>query len=121
MYNPYLTLGKCYLEMGMPAKAQRALMISDSLASQIDGLTNTAEYYKELSLAYEKLGMYAKSNKALFQYVDIRNQFYDENKAAAIAEIEERYQTEQKELQNQALQRENELQASINRNQRYSP
>jgi two-component sensor histidine kinase len=118
LYNPYLTLGKCYLEMGMPAKAQRALMISDSLASQIDGLTNTAEYYKELSLAYEKLGMYAKSNKALFQYVDIRNQFYDENKAAAIAEIEERYQTEQKELQNQALQRENNLQVQINRNQR---
>ena len=118
LYNPFLTLGKCYLETGKPNQARRAFLTSDSLASQVQGLTNTAEFYKELALGYEKLGMHAEGNKALFQYVEIRNQYYDENKAAAIADIEERYQTQQKELQNQALQRENELQATINRNQR---
>jgi two-component sensor histidine kinase len=118
LYHPYLTLGNCYVETGRPKQARQALLTSDSLASQIEGLTSTAEYYKELAVAYEKLSMYAESNKALFKYIEIRNQYYDDNKAAAIADIEERYQTEQKELKNQALQRENELQAQINRNQR---
>ncbi|HKK79864.1 MAG TPA: tetratricopeptide repeat protein, partial [Phaeodactylibacter sp.] len=118
LYHPYLTLGNCYVETKRPKQARQALLTSDSLASQIEGLTSTAEYYKELAVAYEKLGMYAESSKALFRYIEIRNQYYDESKASAIAEIEERYQTERKELEIEALQREKELQAKVNRNQR---
>lgn len=118
LYNPYLTLGKCYIEEGAFQLAKQALLTSDSLVGNITGATNTAEFYQELAIAYEKLGMYAESNEALFQYIEIRNEYYDEGKAAAIADIEERYQTEKKELQNQALQLENELQAKANRNQR---
>jgi two-component sensor histidine kinase len=59
----------------------------------------------------ESVPLYEKYDRLRVKELDIASE-------KKLKEALVKYQTEQKELQNQALQRENELQASINRNQR---
>ena len=71
--------------------------------------------YKKLSQVYEVTGHYQKSLKYSHLQANTRAQIYDEKKAQQIANLQEQYESEQKEKQIQALSHEKALATSRNR------
>ena len=110
-------LAYLYVNQGRYERALAEVELAESLL----GVSNTQEWLELYNVKHEifkNLGDYQNAYESLDKAYQLRDSLFKSEKTAAVTEIETRYQTEQKELQNQALQRENELQAQINRNQR---
>jgi len=109
-------LAYLYVNQGKYEKALAEI----ELAERLLDVSNTQEWLELYNVKHEvlkNLGDYKKAYESLDKSYQLRDSLFKSEKTAAVTEIETRYQTEQKELENQALQRKTELQASINRNQ----
>ncbi|WP_421949357.1 sensor histidine kinase [Phaeodactylibacter xiamenensis] len=108
---------KLYYRSGDLGRAREFLDLAEDQVAP-SNLTEQAVIYEMKAKIYEE----EKDWENALTFLKMKQIYTDSiesmEKLEAITEIETKYQTEQKELQNQALQRENELQASINRNQR---
>lgn len=96
LYTPYLTLGRCYLELDEPKKALRYFEKARALLKDSKELPNTIEFYKSMGKAYAQVGDYQSGYEALMDYSNMKDTLFTQEKYTAIAEIEARYQTQQK-------------------------
>lgn len=108
---------KLYYRSGDLGRAREFLDLAEEQVSP-SNLTEQAVIYEMKAKIYEA----EKDWENALAFLK-RKQIYTDSiesieKLEMITDIETKYQTEQKELQNQVLQRENELQAKINTNQR---
>lgn len=108
---------KLYYRSGDLGRAREFLDLAEDQVAP-SNLTEQAVIYEMKAKIYEE----EKDWENALTFLKMKQIYTDSiesmEKLEAITEIETKYQTQQKELQNQALQRENELQAQINRNQR---
>ncbi|WP_282776255.1 tetratricopeptide repeat-containing sensor histidine kinase [Phaeodactylibacter xiamenensis] len=113
-----LAIGSTYLEMGGLTDAERYLSKALLLAEENGMVPESLKAKKKLLELFLK--QYGHVDQLLlFQEANtLQDSLFEWSKVQTLNLAETQYQTEQKELQNQALQRETELQAQINRNQR---
>jgi len=119
LINSKVSVGNILGKMGQYQQAQPYLRDAISATDTLNGMwEDRSKALKFLLLTESYLQENKEMSKLINAYSEATDSLYNWLKFEAITEIETRYQTEQKELQNQALQRENNLQAQINRNQR---
>ncbi len=113
-----LAIGSTYLELGLLKDAERFLSEALRLSEENGMVPESLKAKKKLLELFlkryghdEQLLMFRESNT-------LQDSLFEWSKVQTLNLAETQYQTQQKELQNQALQRENELQAKINTNQR---
>lgn len=119
LINSKVSVGNILGKMGRYRQAQPYLKDAISATDTLKGMwEDRSKALKFLLLTESHLKENEEMSKLINAYSEATDSLYSRSKFEAITEIETKYQTQQKELQNQALQRENELQATINRNQR---
>lgn len=101
-------LAYMYVKQGEYEKA----LVEIELAERLLDTSNIQEWLELYNIKHEalkNLGDYEKAYESLGKAYQLRDSLFKSEKIAAVTEIETKYQTEQKELKNQALQRKNEL------------
>jgi signal transduction histidine kinase len=88
---------------------QRALFIADSIKAN-DQLLRVLPIVR---IFEENRGNYKRALAYLDQYVDLRDSLFNEEKSRQIEELIVQYDTERKEIENERLVKESELQKSI--------
>lgn len=113
-----LAIGSTYLELGRLTDAERYLSKALRLAEENGMVPESLKAKKKLLELFLK--RYGHDDQLLMfrEANTLQDSLFEWSKVQTLNLAETQYQTQQKELQNQALQRENELQAQINRNQR---
>lgn len=113
-----LAIGATYLELGLLTDAERFLTKASLLAEENDLVPEALSAKKRLLELFlmrydygDQLLMFQEANA-------LQDSLFEWSKVQTLNLAETQYQTEKKELQNQALQLENELKTSTNRNQR---
>ncbi len=108
---------KLYYRSGDLGRAREFLDLAEEQVSP-SNLTEQAVIYEMKAKIYEAEQDWEHALAFLKLKQIYKDSIESMAKLEAISEIEAKYQTQQKELKNQALLRENELQAQINSNQR---
>ena len=86
--------------------AERAL----DLAKEIGVLKEQKSSYEILAKAYEELNNTPKALEYYKQYVVIKDSVFSEEKARSVAEMDEKYQSEKKQMEIAKLEKDKELQ-----------
>lgn len=105
----YVNIGLMHLRQNNTSLARRYLTEGLELAREIESVYEIKEYYLNLA-ELEKLN---KNYEAALNYTQLwaalKDSIYDTEKAAAISELEKRFDTEQKERQIANLEQENQI------------
>lgn len=104
-----ISLGEMYLNQNKPVSAlklfKEALIIADSTGSR----DNLKYIYIGMVKSYKQLHDYENSLVYFFLYDQIKDTLLNETSTKQIAEMQTRYETEKKEIENIRLQKENEI------------
>lgn len=115
----YYALGSLYTDNQQYAKAEPQLVNALNIALQSGHQITLLDTYRDLSLVYEKLGKPLKAlefSRKLMHMNDSINEF---NHRQYVMDIQTRYETERKELENISLKKENENKSKTIRLQFY--
>ncbi len=112
----YKNLGLIYTELEKEKKASLNLEKSTDLLQELSGDPSIHEIYKAIAGAYSNLGEYKKAYQNHTAYATTKDDFYSQEKAKALVELNTKYESEfaAKEKQQQIEKLELE-QASANR------
>lgn len=111
----HFNLAKIYLDLA-PSKQPSTLPLAVrhgelafELASETGQIKNKGECAEVLFGAYEMLGQFEKSISYAKQHMAIKDSLLSEERIAAVAEVQTKYETEKKELEIELLSKDNEL------------
>jgi signal transduction histidine kinase len=116
LWTDYLNIGDVYLEMGQLDSARFYIESSLKLAKDLNSRSKEASSYALLAKLYERLGQYKKAYQYQQQWYQLDTALVNHSSAAAIAELQERYNAKDREKQNQLLQAAVEREQLQNRN-----
>lgn len=113
-----LAIGTTHLELGQLTEAEDYLEEALLLAEDKGLVPESLKAKEKLLELFFKQHAYHEQLVMFLQAKVLHDSLFEREKVQTLNLAETRYQTQKKELQNQALQLENELQAKANRNQR---
>lgn len=111
----HFNLAKIYLDIApnrepstLPLAVRHGEM-AFQLASETGQIKDKGECAEVLFSAYERLGQFEKSINYVKQHMAIKDSLLSEERIAAVAEVQTKYETEKKELEIELLSKDNEL------------
>jgi tetratricopeptide (TPR) repeat protein len=113
-----LIMGKVYLKTGKYARSLNSLKAALEYAEPNEAHEILTEAHLYLSEVYEKQGMASKSLLHFKSYTHVKDSIFNTEKAAIVSELQARYETEKKELENLALKGDNQLKQLKLKNQK---
>ena len=102
-----LNTASLYYSQGDMEKSLQLNLEGLQLAEQIGAKSQKKIAYEGLSDVYYALGNYKKAHEYQVLYNQVKDSIFEENKSRAIAEMNIRFETEKKEIENQFLRNEN--------------
>lgn len=93
----YLDMGKCYMNMDSVKKGLDILNRSLDLADSLNLKTASMDLHKELSHAYSKVGSYQKALRHYEAYTTLSDSIFREESNKHFIEMEQKFQSEQRE------------------------
>lgn len=105
-------LGKLSLLMGDDENALKYFLMSNKLSEEIHALTFQKGSLRSLAALYYKKGDYKTAYDYFSKYSDLRDKLYSDENSERMAEMQSRYEAEQKEQKIQLLMKERQLQDS---------
>jgi len=113
-----VNLGGLYMETWNTEKAEKSLQEALILSKKNGSKEKTKDIYEGLYNYYSKIGNYGKAYEFSRLYITIKDSIFNDQKTIAIASIQEKYETEKKENEINALEQvngEQELKLAKNR------
>lgn len=108
-------LGECYLGQKKYDKALFNLKKGLDLAKEIDAKDVIRDGYRAFSYFYSARGDYKKALEYHRLYFEINGNMFNEKSSKQIADMQTRYETEKKEMEIEALRRQNRIKTLENR------
>ncbi|RLD56955.1 MAG: hypothetical protein DRJ05_10485 [Bacteroidetes bacterium] len=102
-----LNIASLYLSTNEIKKSIELNLEGLQLAKEIGAKSQKKIAYKGLSDAYFETNDYLDAYKYHILYSSVKDSIFKENKSRAIAEMQAKYETEKKEIENQLLKNEN--------------
>ena len=93
----YNLMGEVYLQLGNPSEALKYFELSSDISTELRILATQQNNYLGMAHAYQMMGNYRKALDLYFDYQAIKDTLLTEQIHKQIAELETKYQTEQKE------------------------
>ncbi len=118
LWTDYLNLGDVYMELGRMDSARYYSEASLQLAKQLQSRSKEADSYSLLAKLHQRLGQYRQAYQYQQQWYQLDTALVNQESAAAIAEMQERFNARDREKQNQLLVAAVEKQKLQNRNLR---
>lgn len=118
LWTDYLNIGDVYIELGRMDSARKYCDEALRLAKQLNSRSKEAESYSLLSKLYERLGQYRMAYQYQQQWYQLDTALVNQDMAASIAEMQERFNAKDREKKNQLLQAAIEKEKLNNRNLR---
>lgn len=118
LWTDYLNLGDVYMELGRMDSARYYSEASLQLAKQLQSRSKEADSYSLLAKLHQRLGQYRQAYQYQQQWYQLDTALVNQESAAAIAEMQERFNARDREKQNQLLMAAVEKQKLQNRNLR---
>lgn len=109
----YLNLGSIEIKLNNIKQAEFYCLKSISIFEQENNLYGQWTAYRQLSSLYQNFKEYEKAYNAFLKSADFKDSLFDIDKAKKIAQLEEKYISEQLKKQNQLLSVEKELQQTV--------
>jgi len=103
------SLGCFYYEQGNYLDAIAPVEYATEEWEKIDSEHDLQRAYEKLYQTYEALGQYEKANGYLNKYLEIRENHFEQANLKFADELEKKYQTEKKEVENLGLKSKNEI------------
>ncbi|MDW3209059.1 MAG: ATP-binding protein [Reichenbachiella sp.] len=107
----YGNIGLMHLRQNNKTLARKYLYEGLKLALEIEAIYEMKEYYLTLAELEQMNHDYQAALKYTRLWANLKDSIYDTEKAAAISELEKRFDTEQKERQIANLEQENQIKA----------
>jgi signal transduction histidine kinase len=118
LWTDYLNLGDVYIELGRMDSARFYCGEALRLAKVLNSRSKEADSYALLAKLYERLGRYREAYKFQQNWYQLDTALVNQETAASIAEMQERFNARDREKQNQLLQAAIEKEKLQNRNLR---
>ena len=118
LWTDYLNLGDVYMELGRMDSARYYSEASLQLAKQLQSRSKEADSYSLMAKLHQRLGQYRQAYQYQQQWYQLDTALVNQESAAAIAEMQERFNARDREKQNQLLVAAVEKQKLQNRNLR---
>lgn len=118
LWTDYLNIGDVYIELGRMDSARMYCEEALRLAKQLNSRPKEAESYSLLAKLYERLGQYRMAYQFQQQWFQLDTALVNQDMAASIAEMQERFNAKDREKRNQLLQAAIEKEKLNNRNLR---
>ncbi|WP_290795538.1 tetratricopeptide repeat-containing sensor histidine kinase [Flavihumibacter sp. UBA7668] len=118
LWTDYLNIGDVYIELGRLDSARMYCDEALRLAKQLNSRSKEAESYSLLAKLYERLGQYRMAYQYQQQWYQLDTALVNQDMAASIAEMQERFNAKDREKKNQLLQAAIEKEKLNNRNLR---
>lgn len=115
----YYALGLLYTETQQYTKAEPQLINALNIALQSGHQSTLLDTYRNLSVVYEKLGKPMKALEFSRKLMQLNDSISELNHKQYVMDIQTRYETERKELENISLRKENETKSKTIRLQFY--
>ncbi|MEZ5196876.1 MAG: tetratricopeptide repeat protein [Bacteroidales bacterium] len=105
----YLNIASVYFMMGDIDQSITFNLEGLKLASQIQAKSQLRRAYQSLSEAYAKLGKFEQAFDYHVLFARVNDSIFEENKVRSMAEMQIKYESAKKEIENQLLKSENEI------------
>jgi serine phosphatase RsbU (regulator of sigma subunit) len=112
-------LGELSMKMGDDENALKYFLQSNEVSEQIHALNFQKGTLRSLATLYYKRGEYKTAYDYFSRFSDLRDTLYSEENTQRMAQLQSKYQDEQKEQQIKLLQQEKKLQDSDNEKQSF--
>lgn len=110
LIDTYEFLGLTYLKLNQTEKGITYFNKSVKLAQNINAKVDLMEIYQSYSACYFEMGNYKMAYQHLEKYKIYSDSIFNESKSNQLVEMQTKYDTEQKETENELLRKESEIQ-----------
>lgn len=108
-----ISLGEIYTKQKKFELSEEYLLLGLELCKDAKLISNYENIYEALMINYKEWGKYREAYNYYNQYTQIKDSLFNIQRLNELNEIQTKYESEQKELENQRLKDENNLQESI--------
>lgn len=108
-----ISLGKMFFKKEAFKKAEAHFLMGLQLCKANNIYGHTEEIYKFLMKNYMEMGKFKEALNYYEQYETVKDSLYNVKKANELNDIQTRYETQQKEIENLQLKNQNKLQETV--------